>query len=87
MLYRFNDLLYHLNDIISRLNEIFFCFDFCSNFLVSISFLINIGKEMSLPGFRTLQINTSYPYLISKRQFALTRRIIQTFVWKLNCFN
>ena len=28
-------------------------FDFCSNFLVSISFLINIGKEMSLPGFRT----------------------------------
>ena len=29
------------------------CFDFRSNFLVSISFLINIGKEMSLPGFRT----------------------------------
>ena len=29
-----------------------FCFDFRSNFLVSISFLINIGKEMSLPGFR-----------------------------------
>ena len=28
------------------------CFDFRSNFLVSISFLINIGKEMSLPGFR-----------------------------------
>ena len=29
-----------------------FCFDFRSNFLVSSSFLINIGKEMSLPGFR-----------------------------------
>ena len=29
-----------------------FCFDFRSNFLVSISLLINIGKEMSLPGFR-----------------------------------
>ena len=28
------------------------CLDFRSNFLVSISFLINIGKEMSLPGFR-----------------------------------
>ena len=30
-------------------------FDFRSNFLVSISFLINIGKEMSLPGFRTME--------------------------------
>ena len=29
-----------------------FCFDFRSNFLVSISFLINIGKELSLPYFR-----------------------------------
>ena len=28
------------------------CFDFRSNFLVSIFFLINIGKEVSLPGFR-----------------------------------
>ena len=54
ILYRFNDLLYRLNDIISRLNEIPFCFDFRSNFLVSISFLINIGKEMSLPGLRTV---------------------------------
>ena len=27
------------------------CFDFRSNFLVSISFLINIRKEMSLPWF------------------------------------
>ena len=35
------------------------CFDFRSNFLYSISFLINIGKEMSLPGFRTfLQFGT-----------------------------
>ena len=33
-----------------------FCFDFRSNFLVSISFLINIGKEMSLPGFRIIRI-------------------------------
>ena len=33
-----------------------FCFDFRSNFLVSISFLINVGKEMSLPGFRTIVI-------------------------------
>ena len=30
-------------------------FDFRSNFLVSISLLINIGKEMSLPGFRTTE--------------------------------
>ena len=49
LIYRFNDLLYRLNDIISRLNEIC-CFDFRSNFLVSVSFLINIGKEMSLRG-------------------------------------
>ena len=28
-----------------------FCFDFRSNFLVSVSFLINIRKEMFLPGF------------------------------------
>ena len=54
ILYRFNDLLYRLNDIIGRLNEIFFAFDFRFNFFVSISFLINIGKEMSLPVFRTL---------------------------------
>ena len=43
-----------------------FCFDFRSNFLVSISFLINIGKEMSLPGFRTNMgsiSNFSYTYL------------------------
>ena len=33
------------------------CFDFRSNFLVSISFLINIGKEISLPGFRTSAIS------------------------------
>ena len=32
------------------------CFDFRSNFLVSISFLINVGKEMSLPGFRSEQL-------------------------------
>ena len=36
-----------------------FCFDFRSNFLVSISFLINIGKEMSLPGFRNKYIDNS----------------------------
>ena len=51
ILYRFNDLLYRLNEIISRLNEIFVVLIFRSNFLVSISFLINIGKEMSLPAF------------------------------------
>ena len=56
ILYRFNDLFYRLNDIICRLNEIFF-FDICSNFLVSISFLINIGKEMSLPEFRIYKSN------------------------------
>ena len=28
------------------------CFDLRSNFLVSVPFLINIGKEMSLSGFR-----------------------------------
>ena len=30
------------------------CFDIRSNFLISISFPINIGKEMSLPEFRSL---------------------------------
>ena len=46
ILYRFNDLLYLLNDIISRLNEIFVVLiDFRSNFLISVSFLINTGKE------------------------------------------
>ena len=30
----------------------YWCFDFRSNFLVSISFLINIETEISLPGFR-----------------------------------
>ena len=30
----------------------YFCFNnFCSVFIVSISFLLNIGKEMSLSGF------------------------------------
>ena len=29
---------------------------FRSNFLVSISFLINIGKEMSLPGFNRILV-------------------------------
>ena len=53
ILNRFNDLIYRLNDIISRLNVIFFVY-FRSNYLVSISFLINIGKEMSLPGFRII---------------------------------
>ena len=36
------------------------CFDFGSNFLVSISFLINIGKEMSLPGFRKRDIGIAF---------------------------
>ena len=30
----------------------YFCFNFCSVFIVLISFLLNIGKEMSLPGLR-----------------------------------
>ena len=51
---RFNDLLYRLND--KSFNRDICCFDFRSNFLVSISFLINIGKEMSHPGFRTYTI-------------------------------
>ena len=42
-----------------------FCFDFLSSILVSIffvstSFLVNIGKEMSLPGFRTNDIAVSF---------------------------
>ena len=57
ILYRFNDLLYRFNDIISRLNEIIFVLISGSNFLVSISFLINIGKEMSLPGFRKYDLH------------------------------
>ena len=36
------------------------CFDFRSNFLVSISFLINVGKEMSLPGFRKGDIGIAF---------------------------
>ena len=44
---------YRLNDIISRLKEIFVVLIF-----VSISFLINIGKEMSLLGFRILGLHT-----------------------------
>ena len=39
------------------------CFDFRSNFLVSISFLINIGKETSLPGFRKGDIGIAFPVL------------------------
>ena len=38
-------------DIISRLNEIFFVLISVLIFF-SFSFLMNIGKEMSLPGFR-----------------------------------
>ena len=38
-----------------------FCFDFRSNFLVSISFLINMGKEMFLPGFRTVAYSFDAP--------------------------
>ena len=51
ILYLFNDLLFRLNDIINRLKRYCFVF-FSSFFLVLISFPINIGKEMSLPGFR-----------------------------------
>ena len=39
------------------------CFDFRSNFLVSISFLINIGKEMSLPGLRKGDIGIAFPVM------------------------
>ena len=39
------------------------CFDFRSNFLVSISFLINVGKVMSLPGFRKGDIGIAFPVL------------------------
>ena len=38
--------------MISRLNEILFV-DFFSNSFCFNFFLVNIGKEMSLPGFRT----------------------------------
>ena len=33
-----------------------FCFNFRSPFIVLISFLLNIGKEMSIPWFRTLSV-------------------------------
>ena len=36
------------------------CFDIRSNFLVSISFLINVGKEMSLPGFPKGEIGIAF---------------------------
>ena len=39
------------------------CFDFRSNFIVSVSFLINIGKGMSLPGFRKGDIGIAFPVL------------------------
>ena len=39
--------------MISRLNEIVLLFSF-PILSVSTSFLVNIGKEMALPGFRTL---------------------------------
>ena len=45
-----------------------FCFDFRSNFLVSISFLINIGKEMSLPGFRRKVIDSSSGEIKDRKQ-------------------
>ena len=41
----------------------FCCFDFRSNFLVSISFLINIGKEMSLQRFHKGDIGFAFPVL------------------------
>ena len=46
--------MYRFNDILSRLNEIFVVLIFVLNSCF-IFFLINIGKEMSLPGFRTKQ--------------------------------
>ena len=55
--FRFNDLLYHLNDIVSRLNELFVVLISVLIFLFQFFFLINIGKEMSLPGFRTSAIS------------------------------
>ena len=52
-------------DIISRLNEIFFVL---ISVLISFSFsfLINIGKEMSLPGFRIKAPNKNYIYFSTK---------------------
>ena len=44
--------------MISRLNETFVLISFLILF-VSVSFLVNIGKEMSLPGFRNLPILSS----------------------------
>ena len=64
ILYRFNDLLYRLNDIINRLTSYLFFFNFRSNFLVSISFLINIGKEMSLPGFRRFDLIVLFQFVL-----------------------
>ena len=55
------------------------CFDFRSNFLVSISFRINIGKEMSFPG----SVNISFKRLtISFKRYnkSLNRYEIE---WKL----
>ena len=46
------------------------CFDFHSNFLVSISFLINIGKEMSLPGFR--KEDKSFAFLVLAAALSLS---------------
>ena len=57
---RLIDLLYRLDDIISRLNKILVVFIFVptfhSHFLVSVSLLINIGKEMTLPRFRSIKL-------------------------------
>ena len=66
-----------------------FCFDFRSNFLGSLSFLINIGKEMSVPGFRknVLVFFFSFMFLIcSSFQFGITTLVNSTNIQILHEF-
>ena len=53
ILYRLNNIICSLNDIMNRSNEIFVFLISSLVFLVSV-FLINIGKQMTLPGFRRI---------------------------------
>ena len=54
------------------------CFDFRSNFLVSISFLINVGKEMSLPGFRKGDIGIAF--LVLAASLSLSGFMAQLYI-------
>ena len=61
---------YIVLNIIIRYNKSFkrgiCCFDFCSHFLVSVSLLINIGKELCLPGCSSIEFLLTWAYRVIK---------------------